>query len=475
MKKYMTLALAAAALAAAGCKDSTAVNPVDAPELESVTSVALTRLLLQLLATGVLAQDRAGVVGTPTYLTLSAILGRDAIRVDASEPRYVGETLGTNPDPGSFAGGGGFSAFFTAIRAANSVLLALPNAGAGQFTDQEKNVTAGFLKTIKALDYMRLIELRDTVGIPIQTDDASAVTDVRCKAPVLAFIAALLDSANTDLVAAGPTAKLPFVVPTGFTGFGRDYSVASNIIRFNRALKGKINVYRAIDRKGPQTARATDAIAELTAALGGAAPGAVPSSQFAVGPYYRFVIGGSEATPNSLADTRLGLNSMVLDSILPADTRRSKIISRTVLSGQGLLNTTAITCAKCTPTPVNQESPLAIIRDEEVVLLRAQAYIEAGNLAAATADINSVRTTYGLPAYGVLPSKTAAINAVLYEKRYSLLLEGPQRLVDLREYGRLNQTFFRKETATDPYNAAFPLPRAELNARNLTANPTCTA
>ncbi|MBA2708155.1 MAG: hypothetical protein H0U59_10175, partial [Gemmatimonadaceae bacterium] len=90
MKKYTTLALAAAAVAAAACKDSTAVNPVDAPELESVTSVALTRASLQLLATGVLAQDRAGVVGTPTYLTLSAILGRDAIRVDASEPRYVG-------------------------------------------------------------------------------------------------------------------------------------------------------------------------------------------------------------------------------------------------------------------------------------------------------------------------------------------------------------------------------------------------
>jgi hypothetical protein len=52
-------------------------------------------------------------------------------------------------------------------------------------------------------------------------------------------------------------------------------------------------------------------------------------------------------------------------------------------------------------------------------------------------------------------------------------MEGPQSWVDNREYGRLNTTFFRKETNTDPYNAAFPLSRAELNARGLTVNPAC--
>jgi len=63
---------------------------------------------------------------------------------------------------------------------------------------------------------------------------------------------------------------------------------------------------------------------------------------------------------------------------------------------------------------------------------------------------------------------------VLYEKRYSLLFEGPQRLMDLREYGRLNSTYLRPETATDPYNAALPLPRAELDARGISTNPACT-
>lgn len=472
MKKYTTLAVAASALAIGACKDSTGVLPLDAPVIESVTSKPLVRSSLQTLATGVLAQDRAGVVGTPTYLVLAPIMGRDAIRIDTSEPRYVGETLATNPDPGSFAGGGGFAGFYTAIRAATSLIEALPGAAEGSFTTPEVNATSGFFKTIKGLDYMRLIELRDTVGIPIQSANSETVSDVSCKTTVLNFIASLLDSANTELTAAGGATKVPFTLPTGFTTFGRDYSSVSNIQKFNRAIKGKIDVFRAIDRKNPVAARATDAIAELTFALGAGA-GAVPASQFSVGPYYKFVVGGSEATPNNVSDTRLGLNLMVKDSILGTDTRASKIVSRSTLSGQGLLFSTNITCANCLSNPTNQERPLGILRDEELVLLRAQAYIEAGDLASATADLNSVHTAYGNPAYAVFTTKAAAITALLYDKRYSLLMEGPQRWVDLREYKRLNATYLRKETATDPFNAAFPLSRAELNARGVSVNPAC--
>ena len=107
------------------------------------------------------------------------------------------------------------------------------------------------------------------------------------------------------------------------------------------------------------------------------------------------------------------------------------------------------------------------------MLLRAQAYIEAGQLANAILDMNDVRTSYGLAPVAPV-DKTSAINAVLYEKRYSLLFEGAQRADDLREYGRMSQTYLRKETSTDPYNSALPLPRAELNARGITVNPACT-
>lgn len=461
MKRHTKLALTLGALTLGACKDNNVVNPEDAPTVEAISG-ALTRGSLQPLATGVLAQDRAAFA-TTTVQVLTEILARDVYRVDASESRYVGETLGGQPDPGSFAGSGGWTPFYTAIRAATNVLLALPSASATEITAAEKSAASGFIKTIKALDYMRLIELRDSIGVVIQSDDPSEVTPIRCKTPVMTYVAGLLDEALGELNTAGGSTKLPFTLPTGFTGFGRDYSSVSNIILLNRALKGKLDFYRGLDRTSPQPALFTAAITELTQALGGAAPGAVPSSQFSVGPYYKFVSGGSEATQNLRADDKIGLNPKVKAFIENGDTRASKIVNRTLMSGQGV--STTITFINAVPNLANLEAPVGIIRDEEVVLLRAQAYIEANNFAAATADLNSVRTAYGLPAYAVFATKEAARTAALYEKRYSLLFEGPQRLVDLRAYGRLNATYLDKETATDPFNSAFPIPKAEADYR----------
>src|SRR5688500_17412603 len=245
MRKYTTIALAVGAFASAGCMDSAIVNPADAPTVEALSG-ALTRGSLQQLATGVLAQDRAAVVGTFTHYVLSAVFARDVYRIDASEPRYVGETLAGQPDPGSFAGGGGWTQFYTATRAANNLLLALPSATSAEVSAAEKAATAGFIRTMKALDYYRVAELRDTVGIAIQTDNPDEVPPILCKTPALASIAALLDSALVDLNTAGGTTTLPFILPSGWTTFGRDYSVVSNIILFNRGLKGKVDFYRGL-------------------------------------------------------------------------------------------------------------------------------------------------------------------------------------------------------------------------------------
>jgi hypothetical protein len=469
MKRYTTIVLATAALVAAGCRDNPVANPIDAPTVGALSG-ALTRVTLQQLATGALAQDRASADAF-AYALEAGILGRDVYRIDASEPRFVQETLGGNPDPGSFAGGGAWAGYYTAIRAENTIISSLATAPASQFSTAEVAASKGFIRTLKALEYWRVIEMHDSVGATIQTDDPTAVTPIRCKASVLTYIAALLDSANTDLTSAGGATVVPFTLPSGFTAFGRDYSVVSNIVLFNRGLKGKVDFYRGLDRTNPTPALFPTAIAELTAALGGAAAGTVPTASFKKGPYYVFVPGGSENTPNTISDSKVGLNPLVNDSVQAGDTRASKIVARTPTSGFGLA--TSITYVGAVASTANQSAPLGILRDEELVLLRAQAEIEAGQLANAILDINDVRTNYGLTAVAPV-DKPSAINAVLYEKRYSLLVEGPQRFDDLRDYGRLNNTYLRKETSTDPFNAALPIPRGELNARGLTTNPACT-
>jgi len=472
MKKYMAAAAAGLALVTA-CKDSTAVNPSDAPTAAQLTG-ALTKPGLQNLVVGIIERDRANFSGNgATFPVITEILARDAYRIDASEPRYVSETLGGQPDPGSFAGGGGWTAFYTGIRAANTTLQAVNNAPAGVLTAGEKSVTLGIVQTLKALEYYRVLELRDTVGIALQSDDPNSTTPapIICKEKALDYIAALLDSANTNLVASsGATA--PFKLPPGFSAHGRDYTKAANFILFNRGLKGKVDVYRGLDHAKPNAAAFTAAITELTQALGGAAPGAVPPANFPNGVYNDFVPSGTEAAPNALPDSKLGLNPSVKDSILPGDTRASKIVSRSTLSGQGLSTNT--TYVGAVPSSANQSAPFPILTDEELVLLRAQAYIETNQLANATLDLNDVHTFYGLAPYPTFTTQAAARTALLYEKRYSLLFEGAQRLVDLRAYGLLNATYHQKETASDPFNTAFPIPKAEADARGGNIAPSCS-
>ena len=466
MKRYLIIALASG-LGVAACKDNPSVAPIDAPTIGAIKT--LTPTTLQQLAIGVTAQDRASYA-TTAVLTLPEILARDVYRIDASEPRYVGETLAGQADPGSFAGGGGFAGFYTATRAANNVLLALKSAPTTFFTTGEIAASRGFFRTMKALDFYRVAELRDTVGIPLQTDAAQEITPIYCKPHVLTYIAALLDSANADFAAA-PNDTLPFTLPGGFRDFGVHYDSVKNLVRFNRGLKGKVDFYRAIDRSSPQPALLTTAIAELTQALGGAAPGTVTGAALQDGIYYRFdpVV---DQISNLRSDAKIAANPKIADSIPATDARRSKIVTRSTLAGQGL--SSGYTFSFAVPSSANQVAPIALLKNEELVLLRAQAEIEAGQLANALLDINAVHQTYN--AAPVAPAATVAAYraAVLYEKRFSLLFEGPQRLVDLRAYGYLNAAHFTAELPTDPYNNAFPIPRGELNARGLTTNPVCT-
>jgi starch-binding outer membrane protein, SusD/RagB family len=462
MKKY-TMALTASLVLTAGCIDKTIVSPENAATVDALAG-SLTRGGVTTLALGVVAADRAFVRGDATYYQLSAIMARDAYRIEATEPRYVTETITGATDPGSFAGNGGWTNGYVATRAAISLLTALPGVSETQVTVPEQNATAGLIQTIKALDYYRLLELRDTLGVVIQTADDEEIAPISCKAKVLSTIVAVLDSGNTALTAAGASTKLPFTLPTGFTAYGRNYQTVDNLIKLNRGLRGKVSVYRGLQRPTPVAGAFTEAIANLTQALGGAAPGAVPASSFGTGAYVTFVAGGTENSANPIPLASVGANPKAQAALQAGDTRASKFVARTAISGSGVSTSVTFVFATTSNT-ANQTRPLPILRDEEVVLLRAQAYFEAGQFANGAADLNSVRTSYGLAAIPVPADIATARTALLYEKRYSLIFEGPQRLVDLRAYGLLKAPFVTAEGPNDPFNTAFPIPKNEADAR----------
>src|SRR5262245_13061250 len=236
MKKQSTLMAIAGLVLAGACADSPFVASQDAATTESLSG-PLTLAGAQTLTYGVLAQDRT-FAREFNYLLEPIIFGRDAYRIDPNEPRYVNETLLGTPDPGSFSGSGGWTNGYTAIRAATAMLAALPGAVASQISPSQRNSLAGLIQTMKALDYYRLVEIHDTLGVAIQTSDPDFVSPLSCKKNVLDYIAGQLDSANTALQAAGAV-SLPFSLPTGFTAYGRNYNQTANLILFNRGLKGK--------------------------------------------------------------------------------------------------------------------------------------------------------------------------------------------------------------------------------------------
>lgn len=450
-------------LSAGACQD----NPA-APNRDVV--VAGSAQTIQSLITGLDAQLRATDGPTSSgaaspYYAFGDIMARDAIRPDNNEARWVNEFYETQPDPSDFIGGTIWTGYYAAIRAAHSLLkdpslTTLPTA--------QQAAARGYVHTIEALCYIQLIEYRDNNGIGIQADDPTVVTPIRTKQAALTYMSALLDTAATDLAAAG-SINVPFRVPPGYMLYG-DYSSTDNLLRLARGLKGKVEVFRAVDAAAPNTASAAVAITALNAALGDAG---VPNAAYlAKGPYFEFNPSAPETFPNPLVDLKLLLTDNFVNSIMSGDARRANIVPATK---QTVTKYSASNRARITdPTnSANLTAPLPITRNAEFYLLRAQAEIATGNLAAALADVNVVHTVEGglapLPAFA---DAAAAQQAVLYEYRYSFILQGPQHLVALREYKGLNAAYVSQPgiptpgVSADAFVQMLPITASEANARN---------
>jgi hypothetical protein len=477
MQHIMTKRLLALAvglgLAATACKDSPSVTDLNNVSAEALAA-GLTRSSTQLLVTGLLNASRTELGSR--YLVFTETLGRDFYRLDNAENRYINELVGPFPaDYSAFTGGGAFTDMYVTVRAGNNLLTALPSASG--LTAAEVKATSGFVKTIQALAFYRAIETRDSLGIAVDVNHAINDPPAKfvCKPNALAFISTLLDDAAADLAAGG--ASFPFVLPSGFTTNGT-FNTPATFLQVNRGLKGKVELYRGLSRQKPNAASIAAAVTALNASF------ASPTASMATGIYNTYSTAANE-TANPLADQNIYLNPFVGDSIKAGDLRAAKIITVTSKTLNGV--TSKYKTTRTDPAAA-LTLPIAIMKNAELLLLRAQAYIEQGNYVLAYQDINAVRTNDGgLPALVVQLNKTQAIKDVLYEKRYSLLGESGQRIVDLRAYGFIapsavvagvwvngGVTGGPGSTAGDIFQTTLPIPKVQLDTRNIFAPATIT-
>jgi hypothetical protein len=81
--------------------------------------------------------------------------------------------------------------------------------------------------------------------------------------------------------------------------------------------------------------------------------------------------------------------------------------------------------------------PVAMMRNEELILIYAEASAQSNKPTDAVNAINNIRQSHGLGAYTGGQSTAELIDEILKQRRYSLYGEG-HRWIDLRRYDKLS-------------------------------------
>jgi hypothetical protein len=394
-------------------------------------------------ATGLLNGSRSYYTG---WILNTSIIGRDGYRFDGSEPRYTSEALTGALDGGGFIGGSQWLGPYNNIRSANELLAVIGSAAT--LSAAEISAVRGYAHTLQALDFLNVVvgHTQDSIPVAVGTDPTAAPAPFVTNVAAYTFIEDLLDSAQVELQNGG--SSFPFSLSGGFAGFDDP----GTFIQFNRALRARVDVY---------TQNWAGALVDLAGSF-------VDTLQsLNTGAYHFYSTGSGELNNTLNQNTQENFaHPQLRDS---AQTRSgggldlrftSKTFSRTSQTTDGL--TSDLGWSRY-PSP---SSPIPIIRNEELILIRAEANIQLNNLAAAKQDIDFIRVNSGgldTLATVAFNSQAAAINALLYERRYSLLFEWGHRWIDMRRYNRLNQ--LPLDRVGDVVYSTFPIPTDEVLAR----------
>ena len=124
-----------------------------------------------------------------------------------------------------------------------------------------------------------------------------------------------------------------------------------------------------------------------------------------------------------------------------------------------------------------------VIRYADILLMRAEALAETGDVSGATAMVNLVRDRVGMPLVEDVEgtvNQQQMIQIVRHERRVELALEG-LRFMDLKRWGTVEEAFNRASSdPVGPYNPVyrggksevFPIPQSEIDVNpNLVQHP----
>ena len=396
-------------LFAVACED------LDFPDPNSPSTASAT---VQSLVTGAEAGMRSSL---SNYLIGVSSVGREAYHFEPADPRYTGELIHGPLDPGGFVV---YSSWNSRYRVVKNCRLLLEKS-------TDKGVE-GFAKTVEAYQLLLALNMQNNNGIKIAPYNGLD-SDPASKTAAFTEVAKLLDEASTALDAAG--SAFTFKLSSGFSGF----DTPSTFKQFNRALRGRVAVY----------------MGEWDVALTALGKSFMdPAASMDKGVYHVFGSGqgdganGMYENPNASYVRTMAHMSFMTDAEAGDPRFTSKIVIRTdTTKYDGLQSNLAVSVWS------GAYDPVAVVRNEELVLLKAEANIGKGG--DGLTEINAVRSAHGLAA-----AATGGLDQLLHEKRYSLFMEG-HRWVDMRRYGKTGSMPNDRVDRGDKVFDSFPLPEAE--------------
>ncbi|MGQ0640271.1 MAG: RagB/SusD family nutrient uptake outer membrane protein [Gemmatimonadaceae bacterium] len=452
MRVTLTAAALLGVVTLGGCSDLD-ITDLNNPGLEQFQS-SPTVSALNTATSGILISARAATAGTTGYITELGVFGREVYVLSSDDPRFVQELLAGPLDGGNGAfGGAHWAPRYASIRNSNIVLNAVEIVSG--LTAQQKDGIRGFAKTLQALDLLLVVNTRDAFGAPIDvnTEPTAEPAPIVAKAEVFSRVVSLLEGARTHLQNAGT--EFSFGLSEGFAGF----DTPSTFLRFNRALRARVAIYLN-DFATAQTALQQSFLDT--------------NGSLTLGTYHTYSTRAGDVLNLSFDPTGRSIrghpsfvaNAQRKAAGSPDDRAAKNATAPNVLTVQNISSDKLVTRYS------SASDPVPIIRNEELILLRAEASLGQGNIAAAVADINVIRTRAGgLAPYSGALTASAVLDELLYNRRYSLYYEG-HRWIDLRRHNRLST--LPRDLPTHRVFTAFPFPADECLARTPQPSAGCT-
>ncbi len=413
-KKFSTISVIAVALTLQSCKIDPILDPNSPGEGTISSNATLGEIQNVVTCTESGMRDAMAF-----YWDDVGVIGREFYRFSTSDPRFTSDLLGKGSailDNNTFYITNPFAARYRVVKNTNILITALTNTTAA-ITDAQKKVGIAYARTVQAHELLMVFNLEYNNGIRVDVSNPDNLGPFLSRDASLTAINDLLNLAYTDL-SANAGVNFPFTT----TLFSNN---AGQFAKFNRALAARVAVYR-LDWAGALTS------------LGNSFYNI--NGDLKLGVYYSFSsAGGDQLNPmyfplNSSGETRVA-QPLFFSQADPGDNRRNKVSLRATATTQdGLTSSYDFFVYK------TNVDPIAIIRNEELILIYAEAKIQSGgavNLNDAVTALNRIRNSAGLLPYAGLLTQAALIDEMLKQRRYSLYGEG-HRWIDMRRYNRLN-------------------------------------